>query len=270
MPATRPLRIGLVGDACDPLTGRCLDGMVAYARFHDAISVVDLRTADKGDGQEPDELPAWLGEVDGIVRASLQGMPDQPLATWSRLLRVPTVSLHAGPIVGDLGDAKALVEESRLGEVLAPLPKPIGLLSLDDRIAKGIVFACQALGLAVPGDVAVVGVGDSPVARHAVPAIGCMAADFGVSRRTLERQFQRLVGHSPAEEIRRRRLDRAKELLNNQSVPIADVAGRVGFTAAAFSRFFRQQTGSTPREYRQASAERLLGRAAESPESDQP
>lgn len=101
-------------------------------------------------------------------------------------------------------------------------------------------------------------------------AIGRMAADLGVSRRTLERQFQRLVGHSPAEEIRRRRLDRAKELLNDQSVPIADVAGRVGFTAAAFSRFFRQQTGSTPREYRQASAERLLGRAAESPESDQP
>jgi hypothetical protein len=244
MPATRPLRIGFVGDACDSLTGRCLDGMVAYARFHDAISIVDLRTACNGYGQTPDELPAWLGEVDGIVRGSLQGMPDQPLATWPRLLEVPTVSLHAeprdgrhavidvdpdqvaslaidhlfdigvasflhvgvgscpgsnrraqgfvrvldsrgrtatlhdlaGPIVGDLGDARALVEESRLGEVLAQLPKPIGLLSLDDRIAKGIVFACQALGLAVPGDVAVVGVGDSPVARlpcRRSPASAC-------------------------------------------------------------------------------------------------
>lgn len=410
MPATRPLRIGLVGDACDPLTGRCLDGMVAYARFHDAISIVDLRTSCNGHGQEPDELPAWLGKVDGLVLGSPRGKPSQPLA-WSRLLDVPRVSLqaeppdgrhavvdvdpdqvaslavdhlldigvasflHVGvancpgsnrraqgfvrvlaargrtatlhdctePVVGDLGDARRLVEESRLGDVLAPLPKPVGLLSLDDRIAKGCVFACQALGLAVPGDVAVVGVGDSPDARHAVPtitsvripyeslaaratamlcgmireerpggprpeveqvaidrilprestigsdgkrlgrwldrldhveigdsAIPRIAGELGVSRRTFERQFLRLVGHSPAEEIRRRRLERAKELLDDQSVPIAEVAGRVGFTPAAFSRFFRRQTGSTPREYREASAERLLGRAVESSESDGP
>lgn len=399
MPATRALTIGLVGDALDPVTGRCLDGMVAYARFHDAVSVVDLRLARDRPGAEPVDLPDWVGAVDGVVIAGGLGRPEPPLPAWPGLDDLPTVSLmsdpaagrhpvvavdpeqvaslavehlsqlgvasflHVGiagcgnsrrhaqgfarvvanrgraalvhdldaPINGDFGDI-AMPSHASLGRALTLLPKPAGVLCIDDRVARAVVLGCRPLGLAVPADVAVVGLDDSPFARHATPsitsiripyeslaaratamvcgmiragttrmpdgpdnlmpasllvprestngrdgepigrwlcgldqqgapdsAIERIATELGVSRRTFERQFLRLFGHSPAEEIRRRRLDRAKQLLEDQAVPIAEVAGMVGFTVTAFSRFFRKHTGCTPRDYRQQAADRLLG-----------
>jgi LacI family transcriptional regulator len=85
-----------------------------------------------------------------------------------------------------------------------------------------------------------------------------IAEDLGVSRRTFERQFHRLVGHSPAEAIRQQRLERAKTLLAETVRPISDIAKEVGFSeSAAFSRFFRKHEGCSPREFRQRAIQRL-------------
>jgi len=95
---------------------------------------------------------------------------------------------------------------------------------------------------------------------HKGPPTAQIAEDLGISRRTFERQFRRLVGHSPSEEIRIRRLDRAKALLADPTVPITAVAAELGFAeAAAFSRFFRRHIGQTPREYRQAATGQPTG-----------
>ena len=95
---------------------------------------------------------------------------------------------------------------------------------------------------------------------HKGPPTAQIAEDLGISRRTFERQFRRLVGHSPSEEIRIRRLDRAKALLTDPTVPITAVAAELGFAeAAAFSRFFRRHIGQTPREYRQAATGQPTG-----------
>lgn len=73
-----------------------------------------------------------------------------------------------------------------------------------------------------------------------------------VSRRTLERKFRSLVGHSIAEEIRSARRERAKTLLASSDVPMARVAERAGFSGnVELSVDFRKNLGLTPSEYRQ-------------------
>jgi LacI family transcriptional regulator len=73
----------------------------------------------------------------------------------------------------------------------------------------------------------------------------------GVSRRSFETWFRRDVGRSPAQEVRRVRLEKAKELLAASDLSVTRVAARVGFQdASAFSKFFRNGTGLSPRGFR--------------------
>lgn len=83
--------------------------------------------------------------------------------------------------------------------------------------------------------------------------VGQVAKSLDVSRRRLEQEFVRAIGHTPGEEIRRVRIARAKELLCTTDHRIAEIAGMVGFERPAnFSEFFRKHTGTSPRAYRQA------------------
>lgn len=80
-----------------------------------------------------------------------------------------------------------------------------------------------------------------------------VAAKLGVSRRTLERSFTHHIGHSPAVEITRARLERARELLIATDLPLADVARRTGFFhAETLHRVFKKQFRVTPGDYRRA------------------
>lgn len=72
-----------------------------------------------------------------------------------------------------------------------------------------------------------------------------------VSRRVLERRFQEVIGRSPAQEIRRAHLERARQLLVETNIPIANVATASGFHYVEhFIHLFRQDMKMTPREYR--------------------
>ena len=72
-----------------------------------------------------------------------------------------------------------------------------------------------------------------------------------VSRSWLERQFQKTLRRTPAEEIRRVHLERAKQLLAGTDLPVPQVAVSSGFRSREYLAFaFKQSTGLTPREYR--------------------
>jgi len=72
-----------------------------------------------------------------------------------------------------------------------------------------------------------------------------------ISRRQLERYFQETLGRTPAAEIRRVRLQQAKELLVNTDLPIAEVAQASGFgTAEYLATLLKATTGQTPLKYR--------------------
>ncbi len=76
-----------------------------------------------------------------------------------------------------------------------------------------------------------------------------------ISRRTLERLFQEQLGRTPAEEIRRVRLERAKHLLATTDLAVPKVAVACGFgTGEYLATVFRQAVGMTPLKYRAAAA----------------
>ena len=78
------------------------------------------------------------------------------------------------------------------------------------------------------------------VARHA-----------GVSRRVLERLFNETLGRAPAMEMRRVRLERAKELLLKTSLPIPEVAESAGFGSPEYFAYaFSAEFGLPPRNFR--------------------
>ena len=78
--------------------------------------------------------------------------------------------------------------------------------------------------------------------------IEALAASLGVSRRQVERLFQRYVGMSPKQYLNGLRLERARALLTETDMPVAEVAYGCGFNATnTFTKAFRQRYGVSPR-----------------------
>jgi LacI family transcriptional regulator len=218
--------------------------------------------------------------------------------------------------------------ESGLGPMmrwLRKLPKPVGLLVFDDKLGERVLTACRWARLAVPQQVAVLGIGDDELmcevswptlssVRLPTPKLGFeaarvlaaamaggrvraqhiklqplgvvargstdtvavedsivrsavqfvraeaggligseqVAAALGVSRRTLDRRFERALGRTVREELVRVRMQTARTLLADRSRRIAGVARACGYaTPASFSRAFRRHSGRWPSEYRE-------------------
>jgi LacI family transcriptional regulator len=75
--------------------------------------------------------------------------------------------------------------------------------------------------------------------------------DLPISRRALEKGFRKLLGRSPAEEIRRVRVDRAVQMLCDTSWSMPRIASAVGFVRPELlTRAFRRELGTTPSEFR--------------------
>jgi AraC-like DNA-binding protein len=72
-----------------------------------------------------------------------------------------------------------------------------------------------------------------------------------VTRRTLERKFEKALGYSIGTEITRCRLERAKHLLTNTTLPIKHIALAVGFSGTDWmGKIFNRELGMTPGQYR--------------------
>lgn len=81
----------------------------------------------------------------------------------------------------------------------------------------------------------------------------CRSLD--VSRRQLERLFQKYLGRSPKSVYFDMRLNRAFALVGETSLPVADIAAATGFNSAAhFSRQFKQRYGASPYYFRKGWA----------------
>ncbi len=215
-------------------------------------------------------------------------------------------------------------QQKALERWIRDLPKPVAILTWTGRRGREVIYACRALGLSVPEQVAVLGADDDallcgtcipPLSAVALTSeqIGFEAAALldrmlhgakppakptlipptrivvrqstdtltiddedlaraiafirinasspiqvsdilravPVSRRSLDRRFQQVLGRTPAEEIRRVHLERAKQLLADTDMPVPNVATAAGFNSREYlARAFKQATGVSPREYR--------------------
>lgn len=82
-------------------------------------------------------------------------------------------------------------------------------------------------------------------------------ARTAVARCTVERRIRSLLGCSPMELITRAHMERAKDLLANSDLSMAQVARQSGFVNnIRFSTVFRREIGTTPRAYRSTFATR--------------
>ncbi len=84
-----------------------------------------------------------------------------------------------------------------------------------------------------------------------LPSVGELAAQFGMSERTLGRQVRKATGHSSLRLIQRVQLNRARALLQNSKYSVESVAEQVGYQdATALRRLMRKLLNATPRQLR--------------------
>ena len=221
---------------------------------------------------------------------------------------------------------------------VAQMPKPMGLMACNDMRGQQVLNACRSAGVAVPDDLAVIGVdneevlcdlSDPPLSSvvpnaerigyeaaalldrlmsgekleptptyigpHAVitrrstdvlavedrqiaAAVrfirehACENIDVGdilravpLSRSTLERRYEKILGRSPKQDILRFRLNRAKQLLTETSLTLDAIAEKVGLEHTEYlGRIFKKKFGLTPARFRAraraaTAADRLAG-----------
>jgi len=90
-------------------------------------------------------------------------------------------------------------------------------------------------------------------------SIGALAAQLGLSTRTLNRRFRQATGVSPQQWLQRLRVSEARDLLRHSNLTISDIAWRLGFQDVShFGKLFREHAGITPGRYREAVRGKLF------------
>lgn len=81
--------------------------------------------------------------------------------------------------------------------------------------------------------------------------VSALAERYGCSAEHFRHKFRRKFNIPPKKYILLRRLNSAKELLLNSDLSVADIAKRTGFADSNyFSRYFKQETGCTPMQFK--------------------
>jgi transcriptional regulator GlxA family with amidase domain len=78
-----------------------------------------------------------------------------------------------------------------------------------------------------------------------------LARHCGLSQRTLLRRFRETADRTPARFVQTLRLERAKALLEETELPVAEIAARCGYVdLATFRKTFKLRIRLTPQQYR--------------------
>jgi AraC family transcriptional regulator len=86
-----------------------------------------------------------------------------------------------------------------------------------------------------------------------------LASQVHMSPFHFARRFKQAVGMPPHGYITHVRIERAKSLLAGTSIPLIEVATRVGYrTQAHFTGVFHRYVGTTPRAYRLGARKELI------------
>jgi LacI family transcriptional regulator len=85
--------------------------------------------------------------------------------------------------------------------------------------------------------------------------VGNVADAAGLSRRTLEQRFRKILGHSVLEEIKYARVNQMTKMLVETNLSISQIAWSLGLPYTNnISRYFKQQKGISPLEFRRRYA----------------
>ncbi len=183
---------------------------------------------------EPCEL-FWLGlssgtqpAIDDALNAAQRVFPGTPaLSTlwWDLLRQHRTPAPPLAPLAAASSLVRLLVEVARCaaGSPARAAPSP------------AIIRAQEVARLHLSDDL----------------AVATLARAANLSPSQFHARFQAEIGETPADWLRRLRLDHARRLLADHDRPITSIAMELGFpTSQYFATVFRRYIGITPRQYR--------------------
>jgi DNA-binding LacI/PurR family transcriptional regulator len=119
-------------------------------------------------------LDGSIGVVDRL-ETSVKGHPQrQRLLGWLDALQAAGIR----PVAANTPDNSSEACRTAARELLTIPQRPTAVLSFSDVSAFGVLAAARELGLAVPGDLSVVGFDDSPASRISVPPLTSIRQDL--------------------------------------------------------------------------------------------
>ena len=84
-------------------------------------------------------------------------------------------------------------------------------------------------------------------------SLASMAEDLGLDESYLSKQFKEKVGVSFIQYVTKCKMDKAKEMLQNPSIKLAEIAEHLGIgNVQSFIRTFKKYEGMTPGQYRES------------------
>jgi len=194
-------------------------------------------------------MPEALGSELEEIR-TLPGMEkffnDEPSAIWEQHTNLGLEERQQ--VLGLLQEMIVEREDGKLGWVLRSRALLIELLVILSRLFSARFSSLRTGAAGYVGYVnKAMEVIEAEYARDL--SIAEVAGRVGVSADHLTRQFNRLLGITPSEYLRRFRFARAIELLRRRT-PVGDVCRQTGFAHMShFSREFKATFGMTPSEY---------------------
>lgn len=170
--------------------------------------------------------------VVGVDNDDLQSqLADVPLSSVE--LATETIGYRAAQILSQLMSGEWVSHAPTLVPPIGVITRQSSdvLASRDPIVAKALEFIQQNSGRELP--------------------VTDVVTYTGISRRSLEVRFKKIVGRTLQDEIWRTHIDRAKALLIETELPMPDIARQSGFpNASRLSSVFRRETNTTPTKYR--------------------
>ncbi len=198
------------------------------------------------------------------------------------------LALTKGRYAADALAKESPIDDPRFRKLLRELPRPIGILALNDAYAIDCLATCERLGLRVPADVAVLGVDNSTDAHAHRPRLSSIRPPLqrlgGEAMRLLLRMMQGeeppkrlLVGGlrlfarestvGPREARPTLTVDAALDCMRSQAcrgITVRRIADQLDVSPRTLELLFRDEIGTTPtaeiHRLRFAEASRLLKR----------
>ena len=253
----------------------------SYTKYHqqgfiEALSEVGCECAVYKPGAKMGHRAPWHVQQQGLIRW-LKPLP-KPVGVlaWTTNCgrEVINACRKASILIPEQVAVLASDEDELLCEMCNPPLSGIALTSerigyeaaailerlMKNRRPKNNPVLIEPTGVVVRRSTDTLAIDDDDVAR-AVAFIRSRAAEpiqmkdvlkeVPISRRRLERRFLEILGRTPAAEIRRVHLERAKHLLEITDMSVPEIALASGFGSREYlAHVFKSETELTPREYR--------------------